>query len=241
MDTYLKLRNKFCGESCFILGAGPSLYYNFCCSFRKDKIDEHVVISVNSGILATEWDTTPDTGKRFWLSNDALCRKWSWWKKVMNSNATKIVRNSWLKYEKELPDFLMFKPRPTSEGVIGEGDHGLSYCSSVPSSIDLAIQLGCKSIFLLGVDHFDKDGVDHFWQYFSKKDRPRQLAPAQANFSQQKKVFPINDLAYEALAKFAIIKGVEIYNCSIDSKVTNFKHIHFEVALQMAKRSSRNN
>jgi hypothetical protein len=240
MKSYRILSNTHVGESCFILGAGPSLYYDFYCSFKKDKIDNHVVISVNSSIIVTDWDTTPDSGKRFWISNDALCKKWSYWPKVMKSNATKIVRNSWLKYEKELPDFLMFKPRPSSEDIINADEHGLSYCSSVPSSIDLAIQMGCKYIFLLGVDQREVDGVDHFWQYFPRKDRPRQLAPAQANFSQQKKVFPINNLAYKALAEFAVIKEVEIYNCSSANNLI-FRHMHFEAALNMAKGSKNEN
>jgi len=234
MKSYKILINKHFNENCFVVGAGPSLYDCFI-NYRFKEIFKHVVISVNSSIVVMPWNTE-NNGKRYWISNDALSRRWSWWKDVLRSNCTKVVRNSWLKYKKEIPGFLIFKPRTTSEGIIDPKDNGLCYCSSVPSAIDLSLFLGCKRIFLLGVDHYDVGGKSHFWQLMSSKYHQRQIRPAQGPFSQQKKVFPINILAYKALLKFAKYKKAEIYNCSILSKVEVFEKISFDYILNLIKK-----
>jgi hypothetical protein len=90
------------------------------------------------------WQTcTPDN--LYWVSNDALVRWWDYWQKIKASKATRVVRDSWKKYEKELKDFYYFWPRPTSEGICNPDDEGLAYCSSVPTSIDLCVQMGISA------------------------------------------------------------------------------------------------
>lgn len=168
-----------------------------------------------------------DPDRCYWISNDALCRRWSWWELVKHSNCTKVVRDSWLKYEDELDGFLYFSPRPTSEGVINSADKGLAYCSSVPSAIDLAIQMGCTSIVLLGVDNGFRSGYTHFWQFWDKKDHPVASRPAQGPLEQQEKVFKINEMAYEALHHFAREKGVGIVNCSLLTRLREFAYVEF--------------
>jgi hypothetical protein len=167
----------------------------------------------------------------YWISNDSLCRRWSWWKDVKNGKGTKIVRNSWEKYKDELKDFLFFSPRPTPEDIINPEDTGLAYCGSVPSSIDLAIQMGCKKIFVFGLDHNAYRGKHHFWQFMEKNEQPKANPPAQGPWSQQQSVFPIGLKAYGALKGFAEYTGVDIYNVSWISaarhwsKVKTFKRI----------------
>ena len=167
-----------------------------------------------------------------WLSNDYLCTRWTWWQDVANNNCVKIVRNSWIKHKDEIKGFdrfYIFKPRPTSEDVVNFEDEGLAYCSSIPSAIDFSIQCGFKKIFLLGADHKldEKTGYHHFWQFFPRNKQPKQLKPAQGNWSVQKKVFEYNGLAYRALQKFAIYKKCKIYNCNKDSNVNEFDKIDF--------------
>ena len=161
------------------------------------------------------------------MSNDALCRHWTWWKDVRRGKGIKVVRKSWLKYKRELKRFLFFSPRPTSEGIINPDDIGLCYCSSVPSAIDFAIQAGCKKVFLLGVDHKAIDEKHHFWQFFPRYEQPRQLKPAQEGWSKQQEVFPLNIKAYKALKEFADYKKCKIYNCNPESKVDVFEKIKF--------------
>lgn len=235
MNSYLKLVGKHKEEYAFVVGAGSSLH-NISQNPQFNEIQNHVVISINSSIMLMPWKDSKDSGNRYWISNDSLVRYWDWWGCVKDSKCQKIVRNSWRKYKKELDGFLYFKPRPTSEGIINSKDVGLAYCSSVPSGMDLAIQMGCKKIFLLGVDHHNIGGYDHFWQYWDKKKQPRQLRPAQGTYSQQKKVFKFNNLAYKALHKFAKERGVKIYNCSASSKVKEFKIITFDDVLEIIKK-----
>ncbi|KKN05375.1 hypothetical protein LCGC14_1087840, partial [marine sediment metagenome] len=214
MESYEKLIDKYKGQdkSAFILGAGTSLYAAWS-TFRFSEIFDHVVVAVNSGIVATNWEEG-DPEDRYWISNDALCMRWTWWDKVKKSKATKIVRNSWLKHEDKIKDFLIFNPRPTSEDVVNPEDKSLCYCCSVSSAIDLMIQCGCSKIFILGLDHQMIQGKHHFWQFLSKDKQPRQLEPAQGPWEQQKKVFPIHLKSYKALREFAISRSTGIYNCS---------------------------
>lgn len=222
MKTYIELIDKHKGEDCFILAAGPSLYDIFYKEY-KDYIGlfrDKVVISVNASIIACmehlDWlgdGSTPDG--RYWISNDSLTTRWSWWDLVKQSKCTKLVRDSWMKkHSHKIKDFLLFPPRPTPEDVIGIDDIGLSYCSSAPSAIDLSLQMGCKNIYLLGLDHDKRDGKIYFWEQFPKSQHPKQFKPGKPPWSVQKDMYKINALAYEALDKFAGIKGSRIYNCS---------------------------
>ena len=235
MESYEKLIDKYKGqEKCaFVLGAGTSLY-DCWSKFVFPEIFNHVVVAVNSGIVATNWEEG-DPEDRYWISNDALCMRWTWWEKVKKSKATKIVRNSWLKHEDKIKDFLIFHPRPTSEDVVNPEDLGLCYPSSVPSAIDLCIQMDCERIFLLGVDHYKcGDNKTHFWQFMPEEYHQRQLKPAQGPWEQQKKVFELNIQAYEALREFGIYRNTFIYNCSPLSKVNVFHKIDFEKAVDWA-------
>ena len=222
MNSYIQLINNHENENAFIFGAGPSLWHNMHEPFFKEISKYGITIAVNSAVLAV-----PNFD--YWISNDSLCRRWSWWKDVKNGEGIKVVRNSWKKYKEELDDFLFFNPRPTSEDIIHPGHIGLAYCSSVPSSIDLAIQMGCKKIFLFGVDQNAQRGKHHFWQYMDKQ--PVARPSAQGPWEQQKKVFDLNIKAYDALLVFANYKKAKIYNVSwisvvnYWSKVKNFKRI----------------
>lgn len=207
MNTYLKLINKHRGENAFIFGAGPSLWFNMKHPFFS-KIHEHgITIAVNSAVVAV-----PNFD--YWVSNDVLCRKWSYWEDVVKGKGIKVVRNSWEKYKKELEGFLFFNPRPTTEGVIDPGHLGLAYCSSIPTSIDLAIQMGCKKIFLFGVDQNSYKYKHHFWEFMERDKQPTCNNLIQDSWARQQEVFKISKKAFEALWNFAEYKKVDIYNVS---------------------------
>lgn len=218
MNTYLKLINKHRGENAFIFGAGPSLWFNMQHPLFAKIHDHGITIVVNSAVLAV-----PNFD--YWVSNDILCRRWSYWKDVINGSGIKVVRDSWEKYKKELDGFLFFHHRPTSEDVINLNDVGLAYCSSIPSSIDLAIQMGCKQIFLLGVDQNDYEGKHHFWQFMDKDKQPVCNPNVQDSWERQREIFDISNKALEALKGFAKHKKVEIYNCSHLSNINMFKQV----------------
>ncbi len=230
LKPYTTLLNKHKGKNAFILGAGTSLL-EFSNHPNFDSIHDHVVISVNSTIIIMPWaDGSKD--KRYWISNDALCRRWTYWPFVKKCKAIKIVRDSWKKYYDEIPDFLYFWPRPTSESIVNPEDKGLAYCSSVPTAIDLAIQMGCKKIFLLGVDHYRSKKRSHFWECYTKDRQPVMSLGGLPKWPQQKQVFDFNTKAYAALAKFAEFSGSEIINCNPKTKVSAFKTQSFDASLE---------
>lgn len=227
-DKYYRLakQNKTTEKPAFILGAGTSLY-DWMQDPLRHEINRHVVITVNSSILAVDW-SQGEPWHRYWISNDALCRKWGYWQKVKDAKAIKIVRDSWKNYFGDIPDFLQFSPRPTSEDFCAEEDEGLAYCSSVPSAIDLAIQMGCAKIYLLGVDHCMVDGKSHFWQRFPKEEWPNGWLTLQTPKAKQEEVFKkYNSMAFEALFDLAQRKMVEIVNCSPISTISTFPKIPF--------------
>lgn len=230
-----KLLNKHEGQIAFVCGAGPS-FYNIMCSYYFSNIFEHIVISVNSSILAMPWidrkmcRSTLSQNRFYWISNDSLCLRWSWWDIVKQSKCIKIVRDSWEKFENELEGFLYFSPRLTPVDVIDEKEHRLAYCSSVPTAIDLAIQMGCKRVFLLGVDHKEVNGRKYFWEFMDSSKRPKAKKPAQEPWEQRKELFETNKVAFKALRNFAEKKSVSIMNCEcgVDSYVNEFVKIKWE-------------
>jgi hypothetical protein len=231
-NTYTQLVNKHIGKLCIILGAGPSLH-DLCISPYFKEILNYVVISINSAFMPlAEFDLDPE--KHYWVSNDVLCRRWTYWKDVEKSNCTKVVRDSWLKYREQMSNTLFFSPRPTSEDIVNPKDVGLCYCSSGPTSLDLALQMGCKLIFLFGIDHNDNDRKHHFWQsLYDRKNRPTANANIYDSWKKQNRVFEFNDKSYKALKKFADIKKAEIYNCSNITKVTAFDRISIDYAFKL--------
>lgn len=233
LPPYTDLLKRHEGQTAIICGAGPSLELEFNQHHRREAIHAHTVFAVNSAIMNVDWDEgSPE--RRYWISNDALCRRWGYWKNVMRSRATRIVRDSWEKYYDEIPDFYYFWRRPTAEGIVNSEDDGLAYCSSVPSSLDFAIQSGHKRIILLGVDHRMTDGKSHFYQFWPISKWPKGWQMLLASQSQQKSVFvDYNALAFSALKIFADEKGVEVFNANPMSKVEAFPKITLDEALEM--------
>ena len=102
-----------------------------------------------------KWRDAGDITSRFWVSNDTLCTKWSYfWTHVLRADCTKVVRITWKKYDEDLRgyNFRYFATRK-SDTEIDSDDPGLCSQSSIPTAIDLSILLGCKQIYLLGVDN----------------------------------------------------------------------------------------
>jgi hypothetical protein len=151
---------------------------------------------------------------------------------VKNCIAINVDRSSWDKYFDEIPDFYVFLKREKPEHVVDPSDDGLCYCSSVPSAIDMALQMGCKQVMLLGVDHYALGDKTHFWQLWPKEQQP---TGTYAPINMQKKVFNFSIQTYKALKEYANYMDAEIYNCNFDSKLKVFPNITFNDALDIIK------
>lgn len=232
MSDTEQFRNIHEGNKCFVCGAGVSIGI-----LDLAGIHEYPVICVNSSIILMPWGEPSDIKKRFWVSTDALCMQWDYfWSKVMKWELTRVVRNSWSRNTKDLKGAQMhyYAPRRASADIKSK-EGGLMAGSSILSAVDLALLMGCKKVFLLGVDHRNVNGNSHFWQLWPKKERPRRegkpgnYMPCQR---QQGRVFKSNYRNFDILARYAKTLGAKIYNCSNISEVKVFERISLEDALK---------
>lgn len=263
MKSYERLIDLHDGQNAFILGSGTSLF-KITKHKRYKEIFDHVSVAINSSIIATDW-LQGDIFNRYWTSNDVCAMLWTYWAQVLDSKCSKVIRDSWHKQhdalEPYMDDFYEFSPRTGWDGapqninelLYGEGckepdtdeehdnaikvdEKALCSISSIPSAIDLAIQMGCKKIFLLGVDHYMAGGKSHFWDYLPQRERPRvSVGGYRATHRMQKAMFEENMKTYNSLNKFAEKKGAKIFMCNHNSRVKAFDKIEFDDALEMVK------
>ena len=225
-----QFRNIHENKKCFVCGAGPTLN-----SLDLSGIFSYPVISVNSSAILMPWMESGDALSRFWISTDSLCIQWDYfWNKVMKFECTRIVRNSWAKHANDFKKPMnYYTPRPGNNPNWKEP--GLMAGSSILSAVDLALLMGCKSVFLLGVDHRMVSGHSHFWQNWPIKDRPHKEGQPASYFPcqrQQSRVFTSNLKSFDILQKYSEKIGAKIYNCSSISEVKSFDYISLEDALK---------
>lgn len=225
-------QKEFDGQSCNIIAAGPSLL-----EFEKSICNQRHCFIVNSAILFANWDEE-SIYKRFWVSNDSLCLRWSYWDKVVSSKCNIIVRDSWYKYIDLLPSRVKFFTPRSNNTNLNDEDEGLCYCSSVPTCIDMAIKFNFKNIYIYGLDH-DSKHTGYFWESWNSEDKPKHIIDFSKgrNFStapvalkqpvdQRLAVWKENVDCFQALNKLAIEKEVSIINMNKNSKIDVFKKVN---------------
>ena len=222
-------RNEFIGNSCCIVGAGPSLNETNPKFFHSMPC-----FAVNSAILKMEWEKDGDY-ERFWVSNDALCLRWSYWDRVVSSKCNIVVRDSWLKHEDIIPKRSNFFTARKSNTELDDIDEGLCYCSSVPTCIDMAIKFKFSVIYLFGIDH-NESNHGYFWSSWDKSRKPMQVV----DYSRERKfltqpvtlveprnqrsiVWNENKKCFDALSIYANSKNVKIYNMNPKSSISSFE------------------
>lgn len=235
MHDFSVFKNKYENHSCFIVGAAPSVGF-----LNLKEIHNHVVISVNASCLLMPWGSG-NVEKRFWISNDVLCMKWSYFPKyVMDAKCIKLVGEEWKQHNEKFigKDFYFFGPRESYDNDLLSSDTQLCHISSVPSSIDFAIYLGCKQIYILGVDQKMTQGKSHFWQFWPKEKWPQRI-DRDKNFQPEQKhqiiVFNKNKKTFKLLNQYAKNNFVTIKNCSSRSNLDVFEKISLDNALIEAK------
>lgn len=233
LKNYKELIGKHEGESAFLVGCGTSLFRQYT-DDGWNEIFNHVVVSVNSSIIIMPWEEGC-RNKRYWVSVDPLCRTWKYYhNKVMKWNMNIVVSDSWRKHYEEIPDAYLFRNRKNIP------DDGLMSGSSILAALDLCIQMGCKVIYLLGVDQYTVRRKSHFWQLIETDldiipHRYNGMSvPTQSNIMQEV-CFRKNLPVFEKLKDFAVLQHVDIYNCSKLSKVAMFPKIKFEESIKRSK------
>lgn len=214
-DPISQFKNKYKGERCFIIGNGPSLTVD-----DLEKLNGEITFA-SHGIYyifdQTDWRPT------FYCAQDA---------KFIRNNYD-VIKNNCLdcqkffgvvRYLDDYPKFTKYDclvnlivekfvdncPKFSKDLTVGAYE-GLTVTYF---SIQLAVYMGFKEIYLLGVDHFySGDENDHF----SKND-------VCTNKPQTEK----STYSYRVANKYANENGIKIYNATRGGHLEEFERIDFD-------------
>jgi hypothetical protein len=155
-----EFNGKHRGETCYILGPGPSVY-----SQDINSLKDQLVITVNSGCVAALWAP-------YFVSDDEGICKWSYYDDLFKSNTTMLLYEYKLGYKAvafgdravlfrhrkgiHIPDVYEHKVK---KNHLGETR------TSLGTGIMIAHIMGCDRIILLGVDCCRLNGLRYFWQF----------------------------------------------------------------------------
>jgi hypothetical protein len=161
MRNLVEFNGEFSGKTCFVIGAGPSLY-----GVDLEPLRDHIVIAVNSGYVAAPW-------ANFFVSDDWSVAHWSYFFRDLRESDHTIA----LLYEDKLAETagwfgdrsVLFRHR---KGIhiphVYEHDKPKNHIGETRTSVGTAIMIahvmGCSPIGLLGIDCTRKLGFRYFWQ-----------------------------------------------------------------------------
>jgi hypothetical protein len=224
-EKLIGIKNKHLGERCFIIATGPSLTVE-----DLEKLNGETTFSMNSICLAfdeTDWRPTyygiQDEGvygkmRKYINKLDAEC-------KFISDNILDAYNINILKDHYIFPiDFLHhFIPNNTnyntkfSNNIFGAVYNGYTITYSL---LQIAVYMGFKEIYLLGVDcHYGNDMKHHFKEY-GQVD-PDFLIAGQRMVS-----------AYKVAKKYASKHNIKIYNATRGGKLEEFERVDLDKVLQ---------
>lgn len=237
-----KIRNTHLNESCFVIGNGPSLSIEDLAVLKKKKIDCFAVNRIFRIFPQTEWRPT------YYVSTDPV-----------------LIRDT-LKDAEEIPAKIKFIPLQNKyyhdiklkdahyffRNDLRENDQpeGFSLdCTAqvnmrgtvTIACIQLAMHLGYRNIYLLGIDHnFDKVITENGEVIIDPSVKNYFIEGYDDDVANEVQ----HDLgtttrAYGEIRKYCDSVGVNVYNASRKTKLDVFERITFEKALeQIEKRTN---
>tara|TARA_Y100000310_G_scaffold57488_2_gene52735 strand:+ start:59619 stop:60320 length:702 start_codon:yes stop_codon:yes gene_type:complete len=221
------VRDKFKGETIFIVGSGPSVHHTDT-SILKGKI----CLAVNSGLLKYK-----DIDFYGFISDDHAVRHWNYYRLLEKMDCVKFLFKDKLgKYSKKFNNVCLFKHKswfsPPNKYHL---PHGLEITKEEPiigarvssgSAVHIAYILGAKKIVLIGNDCRMREGKRYFWEYPGEEKGFRTNGDnsfktnKRAGFDQQSFIQYWNKLA-------EINKDIEIIDAS-ESALSCFPKIPLE-------------
>ncbi|WP_346290805.1 6-hydroxymethylpterin diphosphokinase MptE-like protein [Sphaerothrix gracilis] len=223
-----KFKDKHKGESCFIIGNGPSLnrmdlsllknHHTFGLNkiylmFDKVDLDINYHVSVNSLVIqqsTKEFESlTCPSFLSVRASHNIVCSK---------QNIYKIMTGVPMSFQEDISK------------TVCEG-YTVTYVA-----MQIAFYMGFRNIFLIGVDHnFAVKGKPNE-QQFLKQDDPNHFSPDYFKGSQWNLPdLEASELSYR-LAKFYFERDDRlIYDATLDGKLKVFPKISYEAALEKCK------
>ncbi|GHU66210.1 hypothetical protein FACS1894184_03640 [Clostridia bacterium] len=216
-DELDELNNKYADKRCFIIGNGPSLEYS-----DLTKLQNEYCFACNSIYKAFHYtDWRPSfyivTDRKFKRNNlEAISQITSKFKFVENFCLFPCIesRNDTLEINVDHRSFyklrrkcgcLPFSNKPSKRLIAGG--------TVIYVSIQLALHLGFKEIYLIGVDHNYKTDKKHFYDESAKK--------ASADIEK------MTD-AYRTANIVSLNLGCKIYNATRGGELNEFERIEFD-------------
>ena len=222
--NYLKsLKNSHLGERCFIVGNGPSLTTNDLNKLIKEE-------SFGANGIYNIFNST-DWGPKYFCSTDRkvisktnrqISEKITGIKfiGVFSGHYTPFIKDAYylnMKYEDFYPNLPKFSDDISKRCIEG---NTVTY-----TAIQLAVYMGFKKIYLIGVDHsysmsYNPDGTisknEGVVDYFNNTSVP--VVPALYKTT----------LAYEAAKQYADAHGIKIYNATRGGRLEVFERVDFD-------------
>ena len=228
-----QLRNIHKGESCFIIGNGPSLNKMDLTPLQKvhtfglnkiylifERVDLNLSyhVSVNPYVLEQSINNFTSLSCPSFLSFKAFCSY-----REKQTNKLKISDNLYLILT---GSGCSFSPHITQK--INEG-YTVTYVA-----MQIAFYMGFKQVFLIGVDHSFKAVGKANEKQVLEGDDPNHFSPDYfANKEWQLPDLEGSELSYRN-AKFKYERaGRKIYDATVDGKLDIFPKISYEKALEM--------
>lgn len=224
-----KLKNKYKNKRCFIIGNGPSLNAD-----DLNKLKGEYTFAFNRIYLIfeqTEWRPT------FYCTQDVKIVQNSIEeirKKIETPYVFAPINLKWY-YNLDLKTKYYFSQRQVPEGKIPDFsdiiDNRIYTGNTVAyTAIQIAIYMGFKEIYLIGVDHnfhisqdregklkIDNSVKDYFCSDYNK-DKESLFIPK----------LEVSTLAYIAAKKYAKKKNIAIYNATRGGKLEVFDRVNFD-------------
>jgi hypothetical protein len=193
---------KWKGETCYIIGGGPSL-----AGFDWGRLAGRKTIAINKAFLSY-----PDADILYWTDS----RFYSWHKSEIDAFGGERYTLRWNQEHKgdiKLLNKGMRFGLETRRDTLAHGNN------SGYAAVNLAYHLGVKRIVLLGYDMGNLGGKSHFHEGYPTRPTPDDVY--------EKQFIP----GFKMLADLLKQQGVEVWNACMSSKLTVFPKISLDRAL----------
>jgi hypothetical protein len=220
-----KFKDIHKGERCFIIGNGPSLKIE-----DLDKLKNEYTFAANKIYVAfeeTDWRPTYYCIQDFrliMLEFESITQKTDAKFKFIAGNPLilkNIHLNDWIYFfiDNRSPFYLHARYPSFSEDISRQIFEGSTVTYA---NIQLAVYMGFKEIYLLGVDHnysMDSGSKNYFSDKYMANRNWAEYNPPHTEYS---------TLAYEAARQYAEHNAIKIYNATRGGKLEVFERVNFD-------------
>ena len=229
-----KLRNKHKSESCFVIGNGPSLMADDLSVLKDKNIVSFAANRIYKMLDDTEWHPTYYVCTDYLLIRDFIdeANKIPVKKRftsLHNHYNCGITLDNCIYFDYKYP------PQFKDKSFNGNACDGMYWLGTVTNCmIQLAIHMGFKNIYLIGIDHnfdryIDENGnevIDETVKnYFCDEYDDDIIEEVHRDLGESTK-------GYRWMANFAKQNGINIFNASRQTKLLCFPRISFEEAIK---------